>query len=92
MGDYIVDFYCYQAKLAVELDSSQHYTPEEMKKEEARTAYLEQQGVKIIRFYNLDVMRRFRSVCEAIDMEVTERKQSSTEGSFPLKSDPIYPQ
>ena len=73
IGNYIVDFYCHQAKLAVELDGSQHYTPEEMEKDKARTAYLEQQGVKVIRFSNLDVMRRFRSVCEAIDMEVTER-------------------
>lgn len=74
IGNYNADFYCHQAKLAVELDGSQHYTPEEIKKDEARTAYLEQQGVKVIRFSNLDVMRRFRSVCEAIDMEVTERK------------------
>ena len=66
IGNYIVDFYCHQAKLVIELDGSQHYTPEEMEYDKKRTAYLESQGLKVIRFSNLDVMRRFRDVCEAI--------------------------
>ena len=66
IGNYIVDFYCHQARLVIELDGSQHYTPEEMEYEKKRTAYLESQGLKVIRFSNLDVMRRFRDVCEAI--------------------------
>ena len=66
IGNYIVDFYCHQAKLVIELDGSQHYTPEEMEYDKKRTAYLESQGLKVVRFSNLDVMRRFRDVCEAI--------------------------
>ena len=66
IGNYIVDFYCHQARLVIELDGSQHYTPEEMEYDKKRTAYLESQGLKVIRFSNLDVMRRFRDVCEAI--------------------------
>jgi len=73
IGNYIVDFYCHLAKLVVELDGSQHYTPEEAHKDKIRTAYLEQQGLKVLRFTNLDVMREFRSVCEMIDMTVKER-------------------
>ena len=73
IGNYIVDFYCHQAKLVVELDGSQHYTPEERQKDQIRNAYLEQQGLKVLRFSNLDVMQKFRNVCEAIDMEAKER-------------------
>ena len=73
IGNYIADFYCHQAKLVVELDGSQHYDPEEQKKDSERTRYLESQGLKVLRFSNLDVIRRFRGVCEAIDMAATER-------------------
>ena len=73
VGNYIADFYCHQAKLAVELDGSQHYDPAEMEKDRKRTQYLESQGVRVLRFTNLDIQRQFRSVCEAIDMTVRER-------------------
>ena len=73
IGNYIVDFYCHRAKLVVELDGSQHYTPEEMENDRIRTEYLQSQGLQVIRFSNLEVMRQFRSVCEAIDMAAKER-------------------
>ena len=73
VGNYIVDFYCHQAKMAVELDGSQHYTPEEMEYDRKRTDYLQSQGLQVLRFNNLDVMRRFQDVCEAIDMTIKER-------------------
>ena len=66
IGNYIVDFYCHQAKLVVELDGSQHFTPEEMEYDHKRTAWLEAQGLKVVRFSNLDVMRRFQDVCDTI--------------------------
>lgn len=73
IGNYIVDFYCHQAKLVVELDGSQHCSPEEADHDQARTNDLESMGLRVIRFSNLDVMRRFRDVCEAIDMTAKER-------------------
>ena len=73
IGNYIADFYCHQAKLVVELDGSQHYDPVEMGKDSKRTEYLEAQGLRVLRFTNLDIQRRFRSVCEAVDMTVRER-------------------
>ena len=73
IGNYITDFYCHKAKLVVELDGSQHYSPEEMEYDRKRTAYLESQGLKVMRFSNLDVMRQFRRVCEAVDMAVKDR-------------------
>ena len=70
IGNYIVDFYCHQAKLVVELDGSQHCAPEEMEYDQRRTEYLRSQGLEVLRFSNLDVMRQFQSVCEVIDMAV----------------------
>ena len=73
IGNYIVDFYCHRAKLVIELDGSQHFDPEQQEKDAQRTGYLEQQGLRVLRFSNLDVTRRFRGVCQAIDMTVSER-------------------
>ena len=73
IGGYIVDFYCHHAKLVVELDGSQHYMPQEMEYDEKRSACLEEYGLKILRFSNEDVNRRFQSVCQAINQEVCQR-------------------
>ena len=73
IGNYIVDFYCHGAKLAVELDGSQHYEPTEAEKDRTRTAYLESQGIAVLRFSNLDVLRRFEDVCAEIDCTAKSR-------------------
>ena len=73
IGNYIADFYCHQAKLVVELDGSQHYSPKEIEYDQRRTTYLQMQGLCVLRFSNLDVMRRFRDVCEAIYMTAKKR-------------------
>ena len=73
IGSYIADFYCHKAKLVVELDGSQHYSPEEMEYDRVRTEYLKQQGLTVLRFTNLDVLRQFHGVCEAIDLAVKQR-------------------
>ena len=78
IGNYIVDFYCHQSKLVVELDGSQHYTPEEKKYDDARTSYLEKQGLKVVRFSNLDIVYRFRDVCENIYQIMEERALEKT--------------
>ena len=71
-GRYILDFYCPQAKLAIELDGSQHYDPKEMVKDSERTEYLKQFGISVIRIPNNEVMYNFRGVCEYIDLQVKQ--------------------
>ena len=73
IGNYIVDFYCHQAKLVVELDGSQHCTPAGMQYDQIRTQYLQANGLQVLRFSNLDVMQRFKDVCTAIDIAAKER-------------------
>ena len=70
IGNYIADYCCHKAKIVVELDGSQHYDPRKKDHDQKRTEYLRSQGLEVLRFSNLDVMRRFRRVCEAIDMAV----------------------
>ena len=73
IGQYIVDFYCDKAKLVLELDGSQHCEPEALEYDRKRTAFLEEKGLYVFRLSNLDVMRNFRGVCEAVDMAVRNR-------------------
>ena len=72
IGDYIVDFYCAKAKLVIELDGSQHYETENIAKDSERTAFLENYGLKVMRFTNIEVNRNFQGVCEYIDMAVKQ--------------------
>ena len=50
-GSYIVDFYCAECKLVVEIDGSQHYEPQEQNRDEARTAYLNGLGLRVETVY-----------------------------------------
>ena len=67
LGKYIVDFYCAQAKLIVELDGSQHYEEHELVRDAERTAFLGQFGLTVIRIPNNAVNQNFSGVCEYID-------------------------
>ena len=73
IGNYIVDFYCQKAKLVIELDGSQHCSPEQIEYDRERTAFLKQQGLSVLRYSNLDVVNQFRAVCENIDLAVQHR-------------------
>lgn len=70
VGKYIVDFYCRKAKLAVELDGSQHFFEEGIEKDRIRTKYLEEQGITVLRFSNYEVENEFEAVCLEIDKKV----------------------
>lgn len=76
-GQYILDFYCAQAKLAVELDGSQHYLPEKMQADEARTQYLNAAGIFVLRVPNNAIWENLPGVCQQIDRIVRERMASS---------------
>lgn len=73
IGTYIVDFYCDKAKLAIELDGSQHYEDDNLEYDRSRTDYLNSVGVEVIRFTNTDISQRLRGVCDAIDLAVRAR-------------------
>ena len=72
-GNYILDFYCSAATLAVELDGSQHFSADGISYDEKRSAFFEANGIRVIRFSNADIARNFRGVTEQIDQIVKER-------------------
>jgi very-short-patch-repair endonuclease len=59
---YIVDFHCEAKKLVVELDGSQH----NQAVDRDRTRYLEAQGLKVLRYWDNEVMQQLDAVLEAI--------------------------
>ena len=74
LGKYIADFYCAGAKLVIEIDGSGHYTESGKEHDIERARFLEEYGLKVIRFTNIDIHRNFKGVCSYIDMVVRERK------------------
>ena len=72
LGQYIADFYCAEAKIVIELDGSQHYDPEERKRDQTRTEFLRQYGLTVLRIPNNEVSRNFTGVCEYIDTAVRQ--------------------
>ena len=83
LGQYIVDFYCAEAKLVIELDGSQNYEPNELEKDAERTDYLAGYDLKVLRIPNNEVMKNFAGVCEYIDRIVQERTACTQSPSRP---------
>ncbi|GAO38987.1 hypothetical protein SCH01S_23_00290 [Sphingomonas changbaiensis NBRC 104936] len=64
VGGHVADFGCFEAKLIVELDGSQH--AEQLEVDAARTRSLEQAGYAVLRFWNSDVNENLDGVLERI--------------------------
>ena len=73
IGIYIVDFFCYKARLIVALDGSQHCEESHIQYDQRRTAYLQQQGYHVLHYSNQDIVQNFRGVCENIDLCIKSR-------------------
>jgi len=76
IGDAIVDFYAPKAKLVVEIDGSQHFTPDNIQKDEKRSTELEKQGLRILRFNNLQVLQELDVVVEVIFQALPEPEEN----------------
>jgi len=64
LGNFIVDFICFESKLIVELDGGQH--AEDMEADLIRTRWLASQGFQVIRFWNNDVLQNIDGVWQVI--------------------------
>jgi len=63
---FIIDFYCAEVKLCIEIDGASHLEKEQQEYDAARTEYLESLGRKVIRFTNDDVRINIHAVVQAI--------------------------
>jgi very-short-patch-repair endonuclease len=66
LGHYIADFYCASRMLVIEVDGDSHFSTLGERYDAARTQMLEAQGIRVIRFSNLEVMEQFEGVCQRI--------------------------
>ena len=73
IGNYIVDFYCPRAELVLEVNGIQHMNRLAMQKDRYRDSYLKQQGVKVLRFDNLQILKQLDGVVEKIYQTVASR-------------------
>jgi very-short-patch-repair endonuclease len=68
IGSFVADFVCERARLVIEVDGGQHAEHEQY--DAARTEALREQGYRVIRFWNGDVLANLEGVLEAIVAEL----------------------
>jgi len=78
VGSYIVDFICHESNLIVELDGGQH--AEQLDYDAQRTAFLNAQGFRVLRFWNNEVLQQTEAVLEAIRQAALSPNPSPARG------------
>ena len=71
IGRYIVDFINFERKIVIELDGGQHSI--QRKKDEERDKLLKDQGYKVLRFWNNDVLKNIEGVLETVSLSLREK-------------------
>ncbi len=77
-GDYILDFYCPKIKLAIEIDGGQHNEESNSKKDAERTSYLNLLDIKVLRFWNNDVLQNTAGVYDNLIGKIQELLPTSS--------------
>jgi len=73
LGPYVLDFYCHELKLAIELDGGQHNEVDEETRDERRSRFLAEQGIQTLRFWNSDVLQRTEDVVAELSVAIEQR-------------------
>ena len=63
IGRYVVDFYCAEADLVIELDGSQHFEQDGLTDDKKRDEYLRLKGLEVVRYPNNQINEDFEAVC-----------------------------
>ena len=74
IDNFIVDFYCCNLKLVIEIDGESHFTDLARKYDQERTQRLEGYGLRVIRFTNQQVLNEFEAVCESLSRLIPLKK------------------
>jgi very-short-patch-repair endonuclease len=72
MLEFIVDFYCHELKLVIEIDGSSHQYEESFKDDMMRQQLIENYGVTFIRFLDSDVKNNLENVLKEICVKIDE--------------------
>ena len=71
---YIVDFYCKDIRLAIEVDGSIHFEEGQEQKDKQRQTRLESLGVSVIRFSDIDIKNNLSFILEELNVQIENRK------------------
>lgn len=82
IGPYVVDFLCPAKRLIIELDGGHHNDDAIAARDQERQAWLENEGYRVIRFWNSDVNSNLNAVLEQIYVEVHGSREAEP---VPLK-------
>ncbi|QDP22340.2 endonuclease domain-containing protein [Bradyrhizobium cosmicum] len=82
IGPYVVDFFCPAKSLIVELDGGHHNEDETAKRDGARQSWLENEGYRVIRFWNSEITADLTAVLERIYVELYGSREAE---ATPLK-------
>ena len=88
-GEYIADFACYEKKIIIELDGSQHLEEKNLLKDRIRTEYLNDIGFTVFRFYNSDILNNLESVLTFLYNELVDSPSSELRSPSPIKGEGI---
>ena len=66
IGHFIADFYCPKARLVIEMDGGQHYNQATQAKDKSRDRYMENLGLKALRFSDKEIFENLSGVLEEI--------------------------
>jgi very-short-patch-repair endonuclease len=66
VDQYVIDFYCPELKLAIEIDGDSHFVPGAEDYDKGRQEHIENYGIRFMRFNNDDVCNNIEGVCQAI--------------------------
>ena len=82
IGRYILDFYCDEKKLAIELDGGQHADQSEY--DQQRDEFLNALGIRVLRFWNSQMLQETESVLEVIYLNLTNVEEPELRTLLPL--------
>jgi very-short-patch-repair endonuclease len=91
IGNYIVDFLCTKARLAIEIDGYTHRFDEVVRKDDSKNAYLEAMGIQVIRFRDEEVINDISDVLRRIEATVHDRLPGHTPVSPLPRGDGTHP-
>jgi very-short-patch-repair endonuclease len=72
IGNYIVDFYAPAVRLVIEVDGAQHFDAAQVRYDRRRSEYLEQHGLRVLRFDDRQVLLEPEVVAQEIFRAVNE--------------------
>jgi len=67
IGNFIVDFYCAELKMVIEVDGDSHFSDQSLVYDQERTQFLESRGLRVLRFTNDEVLYQTETMKEKID-------------------------